>query len=199
MAVAVIVHKAATCAPSSVRVQQPRGLGDIRKSAVAVVAIKAVLSEIGAENVLESVVVVISDANTVSPAGGMQSGLFSHVGKRSIAVVFVQAVRGFGRSAIESGSAEQKNVDPAIIVVIDKGAAAAVRLKDIFLAVDAAVDGRLMQSSGLGNIYEMRIEGPARTWGARLRLHASRGNALLLTQQGSAAGGERRTDGDFNE
>ncbi len=43
-------------------------LGHIGKRAISVVAVEAVLSEVGAEDIVEAIVVIVGDANAVGPA-----------------------------------------------------------------------------------------------------------------------------------
>ena len=48
---------------------EPRLLGYIRKRAVAPVVIKPILAVIGDEDVFESIVVVVTDADAIRPSG----------------------------------------------------------------------------------------------------------------------------------
>ena len=140
MAVAVVVEKSTTRTPAGLFVQQSGGLGHVGEGAVSVVAVQTVLSEVGAKNIFEAIVVVIANADSGSPAHGFESGLFGDVGKRSIAVIFVETVGGFGRVATQSSSREDEHVHPAVVVVVEKSAAAAGGFEDVFLGVDTAVD-----------------------------------------------------------
>ena len=107
--------------------------GHIGKCAIAIVAVEPVLSEVGAEDVVEAVVVVVGDANSIGPACRLQAGLFGDVRESAVTVIFVQAVRRFGRIAVQARSRKQKNIHPAIIVVINEGASATIGLQDVFL------------------------------------------------------------------
>ena len=77
-------------------VQQAGLFGDIGKRAVAVIAIELVLPKVGAEQVLEAVVVVVAHAHRRRPAQIVQARLFGYVGKRAVAIVLIEAVRRSG-------------------------------------------------------------------------------------------------------
>src|SRR5580692_1843411 len=124
MPVAVVIEKTASSAPPRLFVQKPGGLRYVRKRAVAIVAVKDVLSEVGAKNIFKPVVIVVPDANARSPADGTQARLFCNVRERPITIVLVQSVRGLGRSAFEPGATQQKNIHPSIVVIINERAAA---------------------------------------------------------------------------
>ena len=51
-----------------------------------------------------------------------------------------------GRRALQPRAAEHEQIEPAVVVVIEKRDAAADDLDDVALAVDAAVDDRLGQA-----------------------------------------------------
>src|SRR5215469_7631397 len=92
MPIAIVIKEAATGSPSWLIIPKPGGLGDIPKGPVAVVAVQTVLPKIGTKNVLESIVVVIADADPRRPSYVPQSGLFRDVGKRAITIVLVESI-----------------------------------------------------------------------------------------------------------
>src|ERR1700757_2996924 len=69
VAVAVVIHKAATRAPAGLVVPQPGRLGHIGEGAVTIVAEEAILAVVRAEDIFESVVVVVADTHSGSPSG----------------------------------------------------------------------------------------------------------------------------------
>jgi hypothetical protein len=131
MAVAVVVEKCASGAKAIASVQQAGFGRHIGKCAVAVVAVEAVVAVVGEEQVLEAVVVVVADADAHSPAGIGESGFGGHIGKRAVAVVVIEPVAGARRSAFERTAAEQEDVHPAVVVVVEEGASAAHRFHDV--------------------------------------------------------------------
>src|SRR5579871_161732 len=144
MAVAVVVNKAATGAPSRLIVPEAGCLGHVGEGTIAVVSIKAVLAKGRAEDVFKAVVVVVSDANCRGPAHCFQAGLLCHVGKGPISIVLVQTAASFRGIARQASSGKQKDVDPSIVVVIDKGTAASCRFQDVLLGFDPTVDHRCL-------------------------------------------------------
>src|SRR5438105_15114028 len=69
------------------------------------------------------------------------AGLRGHVGECAIAIVLEQAVgrlRALGIFGIKARTIDQENVEPAIVVVVEKGGAAARGFKQVLVAVLAA-------------------------------------------------------------
>jgi len=89
MPITVVVEETATCPPSWLIVPQSCGLGHIRERAVAVVTIEAILSKVGTEDVLKTVVVVVSDADAGCLARHLETRFLRHVRKRAIPIVLV--------------------------------------------------------------------------------------------------------------
>lgn len=103
---------------------------------------------------------------------------FRHIGKRAAPVVLVQPVRGTGTYIRRACAAEKDNVEPAVAVVVDKGAAAADRFDDRVLVLDRSVnigDGEAGVSCDIG---EAGKELDARGLAAGHRLNAARGDSL---------------------
>src|SRR4029077_18883866 len=110
---------------------------DVGKGAVAIVVIEHVLSVVGDVEVFEAVVVIVPHANTLAPAGVSQARLFSHIGERAVVIVAVEMAGGSfaGGEAFQFRTVHEKNVGPAVIVIIEDGDAGPGRLNDIFLRV----------------------------------------------------------------
>ncbi len=68
VAVAVVIEESASRAPAVCRLRQTGGLGHVRESAVAVIAIEDVLSPVGDEQIVEAVIVVVADADAAGPS-----------------------------------------------------------------------------------------------------------------------------------
>src|SRR5205807_30634 len=81
-------------------IPQPGSLRHVGKGSIPIVVIEPVLSEISTENIVESVVVVVSYANTASPANSLQARFFSYVREGAIAIISIEAVRGVSGMAI---------------------------------------------------------------------------------------------------
>src|SRR6266699_4839295 len=117
VSVTVVVDKSASCSPSRIFVQQSGVLSDVGKSSITVVAIQLVLPEVGAKQIFEAVIVVVSNANTRCPAGIAKTGFFGNIRESSITIVFIQAIGRFRRGTFDFRAAKQKNIHPAVVVV----------------------------------------------------------------------------------
>ena len=85
LAIVVVIEKSCTCAPSS-RANTSFG-GDIGKGPISIVVIKGVATIAGYVNVLESVVVIVTDCNphaVVILRHSGQAGPLGHVGEGAI-------------------------------------------------------------------------------------------------------------------
>ena len=68
MPVAVIVDERAAGVPPLARARDPGFLADIAERAIPVVVIQHVFPEVGDEQIVEAVVVVVADANSLAPS-----------------------------------------------------------------------------------------------------------------------------------
>ena len=178
MAVAVVVKKAAAGAPALGSARQARLFRHLRKRSVPVVAEERVLSEIGDEQVVEAVVVIVADADGRSPPGLTKAGLIGDVGESAVAVVFIQAIGGIGRRDADPRPAQHQNVQPSVVIVIDERAAATDGLEDVILFLDAAVNGGKLEPRLRGDIHHLGIKRHAGGFAAGHRSHAAGSHAL---------------------
>ena len=132
----------------------------------------------GDEQVVEAIIVVVTHGDARCPPGPCQPGFFGHVRKRAVTIVLVQAIRRPWRRARQTSAVQNEQVEPAIVVVVEKRDPAPDDLDDVALRVLAAVHSRLGETRGFGDVGEA---GEKRTSGglsARLWLHAARGDPL---------------------
>src|SRR5229473_2115176 len=158
----VVVKETASRSPAWLIVPKAGTLGHVGKRSIAVVSIETVLPEVGTKNILESVVVVVADANAGRPAGCLQASLLRDVGERSVAIVLVQAIGGTRLIARQAGTRQQENIHPTVVVVVDESTTTTGRFQNIFLAVHAAIDHGSLQPRGRCHILEMSIERTSR-------------------------------------
>ena len=85
--VAIVVDEGAACVPARAFARHAGLLADVGERAVAVVVVQNILAEVGDEQIVPSVVVVVADANALSPAGVRDAGLRGHVGEGAVAIV----------------------------------------------------------------------------------------------------------------
>src|SRR5580658_5153964 len=179
MPVAVVIDERATAAPACRVVKRKPCLpGHIGKRAVSVVAIQYVFAVVRAKQIFEAVVVVIADADCGRPAGAVEPGLLCNVSEGAITIVMVETIRGPGRCAAQPSSREEKNVEPAIIVVIDEGAPAPGGFQDVVVVIGRAVNHWRDEARFARDVGEARIERAPRCARFRLRLYVARSNAL---------------------
>jgi hypothetical protein len=119
------------------------------------------LSEIGTENILEAVVVVVADANRGGPTGRSQAGLLGDISECAVAIVLVKPVCRPGGRGIQANAREEKNIHPPVIVIINESTAAPGGLQNVLLAFYPAIDHRRMEASRGCHIDKMRVERPA--------------------------------------
>ena len=170
VSVAVVIDKGAARAPAWLIIPQAGFFGYIGECSIAIVAIQLVLSEVGAEKILKTIIVIVSDADAGCPANRLQAGLLSHVSEGAVALVFVEPVGCAEGRAFQASAGKDEQIYPAIIIVINEGAAAAGRFENVFLAFHAAVDDWFAQAGRGGDIYKMGIESTAGRRGPRQRL-----------------------------
>ena len=100
IAIMVVISKSRAGGPAAVA--HSRLFADVGESAVAVVSVKRVLAEVGAKNVLEAVVVVVTDADSTGPSEGPQSCLLRDIRKCPITIIPIQSIRGSFRGSSEA-------------------------------------------------------------------------------------------------
>ncbi len=157
VAVAVIIQKTASCAP---RITVPGNAGLFRhvgECAVAIVVIQDVVSPVSDEQIVVAIVVVVADAASLSPARTSQACFLCDVGERAVTIVVKQVAGGMAirLSRRKACSIHQKNVEPAIVVVIEQGNTAAHFLQQELLVRHAA--GNVLgaqQAGGSGYVGE---------------------------------------------
>src|SRR5208282_2292775 len=127
---------------------QPARLSNIDECALAGVLEQPVLAYAGNQDVRIAVVIVISDRNPHAVHLGVEPGVLGHVGECAVTIVAIELERTGLRRPFISGpifmfgpiaAVHQKNVLPAIAIVVEEGATGAERLRQQLSAVGAAV------------------------------------------------------------
>src|SRR5262249_37426518 len=111
-------------------VEQSGCLRDIRESSVAIVPIEDVLPPVRDEKIVETIIIKIPYGDRRCPACPMESRLLGHVGESAVAVVPVETIGGALR-AFNRGAAQDKDVEPTVVVVVQEGSPAAYRFENI--------------------------------------------------------------------
>src|SRR5262249_9575861 len=128
----------------------------VGESSVTVVVIENVLAKVGDEEIFVAVVVVVADADALSPAGVTYTCFCSDIGESSIAIVAKKMRNRLAarRKSFQTRAINQKNVEPSVVVVVIEGDAASGSFKQIFIFVLAAEDGFRVQAGLAGNVEE---------------------------------------------
>src|SRR5581483_2271431 len=131
----------------------------IRESAIAIVVVEDSTIEIGDEEVLPPIIVVVAHGDAESPPAMRQPGLGGHVGESSIMVVAVQlaGVALPGTDVFDRRAIDQQDVDPAVIVIVECGNAAAHRFHDVALSRPPTRKVEV-EAGALRHVNEVRYE-----------------------------------------
>ena len=166
--VAVVVHKRATGVPSRRRavLNEAGLLRDISERPISIIVVKDDPTPISHDQIVVSVVVIISDAAPLTPSRANQSSFLRYVSKGPVAVIVKQEVGRLmlRRDAFKSRPIDHKDVQPAIVVVVKKSDATSGFLQEQALMRNAAknVDCSA-QTSLCANICERKSRRMVRT------------------------------------
>src|SRR5256885_16695608 len=145
------------------------------------------MSPVGDEQIFETVVVIVTDTHSAGPARFEQPRFLGDVCECTVAVVLIKPIaRTFG-SARQTNSREDENVEPTIVVVVQKCTAAARHFDDVVLAVNAAVDRDVTQTSSCSDILEPRVKRQSGKFSSRLDACLACGHSLAKTRRGRCA------------
>src|SRR5262249_42320385 len=124
---------------------------------VAVVAVEDLVAVVGDEQIGVAVVVVVAGADALAPAAAGDAGLRGDVGERAVAVVPIEMAHWCGVvRRRQAGAVDEKDVRPAVVVVVEDRDAAAGRLEDVLLGALAADDGAGLETGRRRQIAEVR-------------------------------------------
>ena len=156
MAVAIVVDESAAGVPALAVAGDAGFFADIGESAVAVVVVENIFAEISHEEIVEAVVVVIADADSLAPAGMQEPGFLGDVGEGAVAIVSEKMIGGLltNWKAFKARAVNQENVKPAVVIVIVESDAAASRFEKEFVFVLAAEDGLGVKAGFAGDVEE---------------------------------------------
>ena len=178
MSIPVIVQKSAAGSPACGRAQQAGFAGNIGEGPISVISIEDILPPIGHKQVVEAVVVVVANAHAACPAGFCQARFYRDVAKGAVPVVVVEPVGDARGGAGECASAKHQDVDPAIVVVVEKGASATNRFQDVVLGAGRTVKNGMIDSRLLRHLDKMGVVGQAGSFPSRLHCAFVRNHTL---------------------
>src|SRR5579863_3154728 len=120
MAIPIVVQECAAGSPASYRAEQAGFASDVCECPIAVVAIENILSPISEEQIVKAIVVVVTDANAACPAGFSQAGVYRHIMKGAVAIIAIEPIGDARVKTGERTSPQHQDVDPSIVVVVQK-------------------------------------------------------------------------------
>src|SRR5215831_12389726 len=94
MAIAFVVEESAARAPSHLFVVKASFPRYVCEGSITIIVEQNVVAPKTAEEIVPSVVVIVSDANSCLPARACDSGFFCDVCERSVTIVLVEVCRG---------------------------------------------------------------------------------------------------------
>jgi hypothetical protein len=98
-------------------------------------------------------------------------------------LVFVQPVAGARRGAAQAGSREHEDIQPAVVVVIQKCDPGAHDFDDVVHTVGPPADGWRAQARLRRHIGESGVKRLSGRLAARRRLHTARGHPALRLER----------------
>ena len=117
--------------------------------------IERVAVDAGDKNIFVAVVVIIANGHAHVVAGARQSGFVGDVGEVSLAVVFKKTVaifRGTLAERMDVGAVSEKNVELAVVVVIEDGHASGHGFGSMalgrFVGFELEIDGLVGEADG---------------------------------------------------
>src|SRR6266852_7918903 len=105
-----------------------------------VIVIETVLPEIRDVEIFPTIIIVISDANALTPPRGNKTCLHGDIRESPIMIVVIQVVGGslIGWESFQRGAVHNENVRPSIVVIIKDRHSGSSRFDDVFLGFNTA-------------------------------------------------------------
>ncbi len=94
-----------------------------------------------AKQVVPAIIVIIADAHAGLPAGTRKARLFGDVSESSIAIISVEMRSrrfSFSPLRVEARAVSEIDIEPSVLIVIEKGQAATFGFDDVAFVVEAA-------------------------------------------------------------
>src|ERR1700733_4330846 len=108
---------------------------------------ESVLSVVADEEIIVTIVVVVAHTAALSPAAVREARLCCDIGKRAVAIVLEEMtgwLLSFGKT-FKTPSVDEKDIEPAVLVIIVKSDTATGGLQKIFVFAFPAIDGLCVQ------------------------------------------------------
>ena len=183
----VVIYKRAAGAPHPIPCNA-RLLADVRKSSISIIVIQDIFSVVGHKKIFVLIVVVVSNADTLSPARVNDTSFLGHIRECPVVIVVIQVIRRllFSGERIEGSSIHHIYVRPAVVVIIENRHSGTSRFDDEFFCIHSSKRIARIQSGfsrfidEISNFLLNRVRGMGRSlrvhiWQASIRAkkHAS--------------------------
>ena len=131
--------------------------GHVSERAIVVVMVENGTFKIGNIEIFPAVVVVVTYGHAESPPAMCQARLDRYIGEGAIVIVAIKlAGMALGRvQVLERRTVDQKNIHPAVVVIVEDSDAAAHRLHDVAFFRAAAGEMKINSSSAC-HIHKLR-------------------------------------------
>src|ERR1700682_71028 len=105
-----------------------------------VIVIETVLPVVRDVQIFPAIIIVVPDANALTPSRGNKTGLRDDIRESPIMIVVIQVVCGslIGWESFQCGAVHYENIWPSVVVIIKNGHSRSRRLDDVFLGFDSA-------------------------------------------------------------
>ena len=92
--------------------------------------VENILPVVGYEKIIPAVIVIVSDANPLPPAGVPESSLGGNIGKGAITIIAKKMRDRFtsSRKPLQPPTVHQEDIEPAVVIIVVKCDATAGRL-----------------------------------------------------------------------
>jgi hypothetical protein len=168
VAVAIVVQECAARVPAiqaggsfTRGLRQAGALGNICEGSIAAVPIQHTITPVGHQEISISVVVVVSYATALAPAGAGQSGFDGHVSERSVAIVLIEPIGGRVGSRpfrFKTRAVDEEDVEPAIVVEVEECHTAAGSLEEEPVPILSAKNGLRTQPGFPGDVHKLNAQ-----------------------------------------
>src|SRR5205085_6970872 len=124
--------------------------------------------------VVEAIVIVVADGDAGGPNAAAETGFFGNVGEGTVAVIAIEPDGRAVGCGVEPAPGEEKDVEPAVVIVVQKGDTAAHGFESEIGVSRSAVNDGGAEPGLLRDVDEAGVEGEAGSIAERDRFDVGR-------------------------
>jgi len=162
--VSVVIHECASGVVPLTPVLCPRGHAGlyrhVDKFSVPQVLPQRTIAPVADEEVVIAVVIEVADAASRPPTGTRDARHRCDIRKRAVAIILIQATDRricSGPGAFELRPVYQKNIQPAVLIVVEEGGATSGCLDQVAITLLAAISGFRSQPRFSRHVYKLHV------------------------------------------